>query len=134
MNFLIYSVSTGRRRAVIVGSPTNPVLTDGLGVLKVSDEHYQELGKKFTGTNDPLQDYITQQTGLVPVDDRYAVVDGNGKIVGALIADPLCGDCIPGHTLIRHDKADPSWTYAKDVQGKDSFTAPPAVAVAKAGR
>ncbi len=72
------------------------------------------------GALDALQAYVTQQTGLVPANDRHAIVDAQGNVLGAINADLACGDGYPGMTLVPDASAGPGWTYLNGV-----FTAPP---------
>ena len=69
---------------------------------------------------------------LTPTQDRYCIIDAVGNIVGAVIADPSCGDSGEhfgaGFQLIAHQSADERWTYANGV-----FT-PPTYTVTKDGR
>lgn len=114
---VIYSKVTGRIRWWIKPDNDNVLdnikLQDGEAFLKLDDSLYGDVLK--------LQDIIFQQTGLSPSNDRYAIVDANGNVTGALIADPLCGDSIKDCQLIAHDKAGVGWTY--DVN--KGFTEPP---------
>ena len=56
---------------------------------------------------------------LTPTQDRYCIIDAVGNIVGAVIADPSCGDSGEhfgaGFQLVAHQTADERWTYANGV-------------------
>lgn len=81
------------------------------------------------GDHDPIQDFISEKTGLVPKNDRYAVVLGGLVVDWIGSADPLLGHFsakaaeYPGAQFIASDTAGVGWTY--DGQ---KFTAPPLTA------
>src|SRR5437660_1321971 len=108
---IIYSKNTGRIRWWIVPDNDNELnalnLKPGELLLKVDNSLYGDLFH--------LQDLVSQKTGLIPSNDRYAVIDSLGNVVSAIIADPLCGDQITGFQLIAHDIACPGWKYISNV-------------------
>jgi hypothetical protein len=59
-----------------------------------------------------IQALITKQTGLVPQDDRYAVVDALGNVVASVHADPAVDVAPAGYQLVRSDAAQIGWAYA----------------------
>jgi hypothetical protein len=63
---------------------------------------------------------ITTALGKAPGNPRCAVIDSNGNVVAAIMADPLI-DSVAGMTLILDANAGPGWTWT--VQG--GFVAPP---------
>lgn len=71
-----------------------------------------------------LQELISRVTGLAPKDDRYAVVDSRGVVIGAIHADLACGDKVDGHELIPHNEAGPGWVKDSDGKMKDTRPVP----------
>lgn len=61
---------------------------------------YNKLGNGADTLN-AWQAAVTTATGLTPSNDGYFVVDASGNITGKIIADPLCGDAVPGCTLVQ---------------------------------
>lgn len=104
---IVYSSKTGRIRSIV--RPDKDADLNGIRVgtgealLKTVNANYGEL--------ETLQSFLNIQTGLVPLNDRYAIVDGLGNVVGAVVADPLCGDAIVGFQLISHPLAVPGWHW-----------------------
>jgi hypothetical protein len=108
---VIYSKATGRIRWEFHpddDSQLNDIkLLDGEDVLILKNSEKVILPD--------LQDKLNKKTGKVPKDDRFAVVDQLGNVVGAIIADPLCGDSVPSCQLIAHAEASPGWKLDKGV-------------------
>ena len=116
---IVYSVATGRIRRFMSsnrsGELSKVAIADGEAFMKIAP---QSGGFDL----DSLQGMVNVQTGKTPADDRYVVIDSVGNIVGAILADPLCGDSLPGCSLIAHALADGAWAYDK-LTG--IFTPPP---------
>ena len=98
---IIYSAATGRVRRIIVPSGNVPTHSGEL-VVTVTDAQYQA----FAGNNQ-IQAFVNTLTGKSPSGDRYVSVDANNNVLGAFIADPLCGDVAPqvGATFTAHATA-----------------------------
>lgn len=117
---IVYSAATSRVRRVIIpdkdaelGSVT---VGKGEAVILVDRASMSVLAK--------AQSIVTAKTGVVPTNDRYVVVpSGKGvqPVTAVVIADPDCGDIVPGADLIQHDTADVTWQYDRD---KGAFVAP----------
>lgn len=107
---IIYSKNTGRiRRHTGTGESE---LT--LEQIKINDgEDYLILDDKQYGNLIELQEIVNGVTGLIPQDDRFAVVDKNGYVQGSVIADIACGDSIPDMELIKDNHAGAGWIYDK---------------------
>ncbi len=117
---VIYSLATGRVRRWLVPDEDGHLLH---GAIK--GEGVMHVPARYSGNILTLQSYVTTRTGLTPAHDRYVIIDRRTTtIVGALIADPACGDAVPGCDLVQHDMADGSWTVAWTHDGA-AFTAPP---------
>lgn len=117
---IIYSKATGRiRRYHLLDSDAElqritPMEGEAVAVFPMD---------KF-GNHLVLQELLSAQTGLVPKDDRFAIVGVDGKVQGVIRADLTCGDAIPGCELIAHDQADTGWMVTTDAQQKPIFTKP----------
>jgi hypothetical protein len=106
---IVYSKQTGRVRTVYSpGQSTTDLkgiqVSQGEALLTFNDNQY----------TDPfaLQDLVTSKTGITPQNDRYAIVDQLGNVIGSVIADTQCGDSIPNAQLIAHPSATVGWTYS----------------------
>lgn len=114
LQLIVYSRRTGRVRRVIDDDryPIERVVS----LYQVHDGEattiYPKLGENDADL-DAWQAFVTEQTGLAPVHDRYVVVDRTTHaIVGVLeSADPACGDAVEGCDLVQHDEADASWQW-----------------------
>lgn len=115
MTHVLYSLATGRHRMIVSGDPVPPKPRRGEGVREMPDDVYKAWAAevKAGGTRDFAQEWLNAQTGKVPTDDRYAIVDADGNVKGAVIACPDCGDAIPGCELVRHKEADAGWIFLK---------------------
>jgi hypothetical protein len=102
---VVYSKNTGRIRREIF--PDSDYELDN--IILFSGEDIFILDNSEKAILDDLQVKINKKTGLTPLNDRYAIVDKKNNVVGAIIADPLCGDQIPNHRLVPHEKAGPGW-------------------------
>jgi len=104
---VIYSKKTGRIRRVSGLSNDIPIISpvkNGEEMVIFEEDKYADIHT--------LQDVISSITGLIPQDDRYAVVDDKGYVQGAIIADPDgCADMIPNMRLIKHSTADNGWIF-----------------------
>lgn len=121
---VIYSVRTGRIRwHTSAGLKDVSHVQPGAGcaIQIYPDAQYGDLPT--------LQAQLSADTGLVPANDTYAIVDSallaqvlTPNVVGSIVADPEgCGDAVPGHTLIAHPTASMGWTYHALTQ---TFVAP----------
>jgi hypothetical protein len=106
--YAVYSVSTGRLRMKLAdASPAAVTPFDGktLGFV--------ELDQPTWDSGDvAIQALITKQTGLVPQNDRYAIVDGLGNVVASVHADPAVDVAPAGYQLVRSDAAQIGWAYS----------------------
>lgn len=104
---VVYSKVTGRIRTIYKPDKDSDLdgirLGDGESQLRFADKQYSDLST--------LQDLVSSQTGLIPVNDRYAIVDSRGDVKGAILADPQAGDAVVGARLVANDKAVEGWTY-----------------------
>lgn len=116
---VIVSAATGRIRwHTDAGHPkaelqTSLVARKGETVLLLEDAQYGDLAA--------LQATVSALTGLMPANDRYAIVDATitdptvisatGNVIGAIIADPLCGDAVPNCQLIADPAAGLGWKW-----------------------
>lgn len=117
MSFVVvFSKATGRIRSIFI--PDNDAQIKDLNYL--DGEDHIILDDKQKASLPELQEIVSKQTGLIPKDDRYVVVDKSGNIAGVLLADPLCGDKIPDCELIAHATATTNWTYDE----KEGFKEP----------
>lgn len=116
---VIVSAATGRIRwhtdAGHAKAELQPSLVAGKGetVLLLDDAQYGDLAA--------LQATVSALTGLIPANDRYALVDATitdptvinttGNVIGAIVADPLCGDAVPHCQLIADPAAGLGWKW-----------------------
>jgi hypothetical protein len=122
---IIYSAAIGTVRRIVLPDANqeldDPAHQAGYGERRilVSREGYDQHG---------AQELVNRITGRKPrpgIDDRFAVVDPDGNVVTAWIADPACHPDIStllpdGHTLVQHEHATAGWT----LKGR-RFAAPP---------
>lgn len=117
---VVYSVNTGRIRSIVVPDSDEQlnamVRRVGEEILILDDSKKQVLPV--------LQNIVSQQTGLIPQNDRFAVVSPTGSVKGVIIADPGI-DFIPGFQLIPSTWAGPGFTW----NPQTGFTPPVAVVV-----
>jgi hypothetical protein len=106
---VVYSIATGRVRRIYISNRDDEIKRDdsrtGEAFL-----HVDSADAKVARGLDGLQGLVNAVTGKVPASDRYVVVQ-DGNIVGAIIADPACGDALPRSLLIQHDTADDTWMF-----------------------
>lgn len=125
-----YSLSTGRRRALMTAASPNFQPPPGCGMLVFTDQQYAQFGQQLVQglSADPIQDFVTAQTGLVLAGDRYVKIDPKTNAIVEVVYGDLvgCGDAWPGFNLVRHDTADSRWAYNAGV-----FTAPNESAIVK---
>jgi hypothetical protein len=104
---VVYSRRTGRVRWWLV-----PDHDGQLGEIRVREgENVMHLPIEGYGDLQTIQAAVNAHTKMIPTDDRYAVVHPSGEVVGAILADPLCGDAIEGHRLIQHNHAGQGWKH-----------------------
>ncbi len=103
---VIYSQTTGRIRSVIVPQTANEQITPNLLPGEAVQQFDISIAKQDLNA---LQASLNAITGLTPTNDRFAIVDVLGNVVGATIACPACGDSVPGHQLIANPAASPGW-------------------------
>lgn len=104
---IIYSKATGRIRWYLRSDDDSDHQTINL----LPGEALMELPNELWNNHIALQEHVNKHTGKVPKDDRYAIVHPNGDVVGAILADPKCGDKIEGHQLISHPEASAGWRH-----------------------
>lgn len=107
---VIFSKSTGRIRSIF--QPEKELELNRIKLIPGEDYLILYLDEATIDIN-VLQQKVSSLTGTIPKNDRYAIVDNNGNIVGSLIADPTCGDKILNCTLIQSDNADKGWSWTQ---------------------
>lgn len=113
-----YSANTGRVNCVsLLDSGENPRRPNpGEGRIDIDQKILDAWQQQWRGggDRDPIQEFISSKTGLVPTDDRYVIVQ-NGVVVDWIgNADPALGhlDGVPqGATVVQEAIADKGWTY-----------------------
>jgi len=119
---IIYSVATGRVRRVIDPQANVPNVIQFLaragGLLGEAVLVYTKIGQDDLNA---WQAAVNAHTGRIPANDRYCIIDQTNAIVGAVIADPSCGDGYPNCILVAHPTADSRWTFTPP----NTFVAPP---------
>jgi hypothetical protein len=117
---VIYSATTGRVRRIVLSDPSTSA-QDLPPNLSRAGEAVLETDQP--GDLNAMQALVTAETGLTPIDDRYALFDKDGNVIGAVIACPGCGDKVE-HTgavsWAKHPTAGIGWRH----DGRD-FVAPP---------
>jgi hypothetical protein len=110
---VFYSLSTGRVRWILSADNDAALLRTGPG----PGEDKLILDKAQGWDLPTLQARVSDATGKLPADDRFAIVNAVGQVVGAVIADPDgTGDRAPsGHRLLRHAEAGRGWICIGDV-------------------
>lgn len=102
---VVYSVSTGVIRYIASSTRDRDIpsveLRDGEGVLHVPQSAARDIPA--------LVERVRQITGRAE-SGRCAVVN-NGIVIDTIVADPFCGDAIPGCLLIATDEAGIGWSY-----------------------
>ena len=105
-----YSQRTGRIRSIIIPDTDRElnaiILRQGEALLKLDPSSLPIVD----GRPDfrAVQLRLNAITGKAPArEDHYVVIDDrNGDVLGAIVADPDCGDSVPsGKTLIQRDDA-----------------------------
>lgn len=105
MGVIIYSARTGRlRRTITDGVRSDDVL---LALFPAGPGEVARLGPPVT------QQQLNALTGLVPRDDRYAIVNSAGDVTGAILADHVI-DGLPGLALVAHATARVGWRQMLD--------------------
>lgn len=115
MSLVIYSARTGRIRRIILDEN----LTDAQLEIKFPAETGEaaELGMPDILENlEAWQAEITSRTGLIPINDRYVVVDPNNdyQVESYYILDPDCGDSIENRLLVANANAEIGYRYMLD--------------------
>lgn len=115
---IVYSVATGRVRRVVDPEVNVPNVLAFLNQVHIAPGEARLLYNKVGGGADTLpawQAAVNAHTGLSPDTaqaDWYVGVDANNAIQSWCIADPACGDSLPGLTLVKAPwGADNRWTY-----------------------
>lgn len=126
---VVYSQTTGRIRAIYIPD-TDAQLQS---IRPRPGEALQLFTQAEYAALPALQDALIKITGVTPSNDRYAVVDtsipkqqadATGNVDSVIIADPLCGDSIPGKTLIADRLAGVGWKWAADTGFSDTRPVP----------
>lgn len=100
---IVYSQATGRIRSIIYPDHDADLHSVKLGTGEAMET--MDLPQDQVPNVHALQALLNDITNLIPANDLYAVVDANGNVTGAIIADPTCGDTVPNHQLIAHEQA-----------------------------
>lgn len=94
---VLYSRTTGRIRVIYLVDADAQL--DAINVPACAGLFRWPL--REYATLPELQARVSQATGLVPHEDRYAVVNANGLVTGTLLADPQgCDDHVLGADLV----------------------------------
>src|SRR6266436_1448057 len=107
IQIIVYSVATGRVRRVIDPQAVTPNAIAYLNQVAVTAGEARLLYAKQGGGADTLsawQAAVNAHTGLNPdvsQADWHCVIDGANNVLGALLADPACGDASPLGTLVK---------------------------------
>jgi hypothetical protein len=111
MIFVIYSATTGRIRSIIVPQG-NEKISPNLLAGEAVQQFDMSVAKQDLNT---LQASLNAITGLSPANDRFAIIDNNGNVTGAVIADPSCGDVVPACQLVASPNATIGWKFQAGV-------------------
>lgn len=103
---VIYSATTGRIRSIIVPQTANEQIQPNLLPGEAVQQFDMSVAKQDLNA---LQVSLNAITGLTPSNDRFAIVDKNNNVIGAVIACPACGDAVPNCQLIPSATAAPGW-------------------------
>jgi len=109
---VIYSKATGRIRWEF--HPDNDEQLNDVRLLEGEAVLILKNSDKALLPN--LQNKINKKTGKTPTDDRYAIVDKDNNVIGAIIADPSCGDEVKDCELIAHPTAGSGWKVDSNKQ------------------
>lgn len=111
---VVYSKTTGRVRSYVVPQFANESVTAQTG----AGEAVLTFPMAQYGNLPAIQKLVAIATGLTPSNDRYAIVNAQGMVVGAIYADPVgCGDSLAGNqkfagdSLVASQIAGPGWTF-----------------------
>lgn len=123
-----YSQATSRMRRVADSTEgRSPAQWQQAGHVPLQGEGVLYLDYRQGGWSpDDIQAEITRQTGKIPTNDSYAVVNGLNVIGRICGADPACGDFgawaekFPQAQFIANEAADIGWTLVGGL-----LTAPP---------
>lgn len=94
---VFYSLALGKHRCITIYDAAkeqlNPPLP-GEGVLNVDPQTFAAYQQSVAAgsAHDPIQDFLTQQTGLLYSEGRYVAVQNGVVQAVALGVDPACGD------------------------------------------
>jgi hypothetical protein len=127
---IVYSTATGRVRRVV---DPQKIVTNVIAFVAQAGAQAGESTLVYnntgTGNLSAWQAAVNAKTLKTPTGDRYCIIDAGNNIVGVCFADPLCGDAVPGCTLVQHDTAGPGWTYSGTTFTPPLVTAVPRVLV-----
>ncbi len=112
---VIYSTRTGRIRRIIT-DPDRDLVTMQTDFPAVAGEDFADVTQDIPAEQslDELQAEVSALTGLVPRDDRYAIVTSRGQVVGAIMADAAIDFPRSSQTLVAHPLAAPDWRQMRD--------------------
>lgn len=102
---VIYSKATGRIRWQF--HPDNDEQLNDIKLLDGEEVKFFNNSEKCLLQD--LQSKLNLKTKKVPTNDRYVIVDKDNNVIGAIIADPLCGDKIKDCELVAHKTATIGW-------------------------
>lgn len=125
MIVVYYSATTGRafQRTLLSENEKPRSTRPGEGILQVDqklfDQWLSSWGKD--GAHDPIQEYVSSVTGLIPSNDTYAIVQGTNVVNIVVGADPALGQLDnefasrPGALAIPSNTAKVGATYVNGV-------------------
>ena len=116
---IVYSKNTGRIRSIVIPEENEQHILDLVNLN--NGEAFIRFDMEDFDNEEVLQEKLNKITGITPKDDRYVVVDNDGKIESIIIADEKCGDKIKGKQMIKHAEATMNWTFNKNTK---EFNAP----------
>lgn len=106
---VIYSTRTGRVRRIISDEVRSEAKLEALFPPGVGEASIRAGG----ATLEEIQEAVSDLTGLVPTNDRVAVVDSNGIVVAAIMADHVIDSSSAG-VLVAHAEAQIGWRRMLD--------------------
>lgn len=115
---VVYSKLTGRIRSIVVPTQVGEPVACNLGEGEAVSHFDLSFVKQPL---EALQAALNQQTGLVPSNDLYAMVDVQGNVTKLVLADLAIDAPDAGCQLVAAQVAGPGWTYDKNAK---TFTNP----------
>jgi hypothetical protein len=118
VQLIIYSIATGRARRIVDPQINVPNVIQFLAQAALcAGEAAMIYAKTGSDNVSAWQTAVNVKTSKTPSGDRYCIIDAGNNIIGVVVADPACGDSVPGCTLVAHATAGPSagWTFSAGI-------------------